>query len=77
MKKSTYIYLTIGVIALVVFLISNDVIAQTKGEDEIIRISERVLDVVLNFFKAILTMIGDFLKDLIPFFGGDEPTKKI
>ena len=75
MKKSTYIYLTIGAIALVAFLISNDVIAQTKGEDEIIRISERVLDVVLNFFKSILTMLGDFLKDLIPFFGSDTPSK--
>ncbi len=74
MKKSTYIYLTLGVFALAVFLISNDVIAQTQGEEEVVRITERILDIVLGFFKAILSMIGDFLKDIIPFFGDDTPT---
>jgi hypothetical protein len=72
MKKSTFIYLTLGILVVTAFIITNDAFAQSQGEDEIIRITNRVLDIVLGFFKSILDMIGDFLKDLIPFFGDDE-----
>lgn len=74
MQKSTYIYLTLSVLAIAVILMANDALAQNQAEEEIVRITERVLDIVLNFFKAILDMIGDFLKDLIPFFGDDTET---
>jgi len=73
MNKKTYIYLSLGVFTLAVFLINNDAFAATQGEEEIVRITERVLDIVLDFFKSILTIIGDFLKDLIPFFGDETP----
>jgi hypothetical protein len=75
MKKSAFIYLTIGVLMVTAFVFASDAFAQSQGEDEIIRVVERVLGVVLDFFAAILNLIGDFLKDLIPFFGDDAPTE--
>lgn len=72
MEKQTLII--IMVLTLVAFVISNDVLAQSAAENEIIRITERVLDVVLGFFKAILDMLLEFFKNLIPFFGDDTTT---
>lgn len=55
-----------------VLLLSPDALAQAnEAENEIIRIVERVLDVVVRFFGALLDELARFVKEITP-WGGSE-----
>ena len=70
MKKSTGI-LMVGVFATAAFFASEA--AAVVGEDEVIGIIDRVLNVIADFFDRIFSSLADAIKSI---FSGDEGSKK-